>query len=78
MEMVLDAMHRIADQFRAIQGQILAYEYTRPPNAVKEWSDFDHMEVLSWLEARQLRHRRAFRRLPGSPLLGETFASGSG
>jgi hypothetical protein len=36
-----------ADQFRAIRGQILAYEYTLPLNAVKEWSYFDHMELLS-------------------------------
>lgn len=35
---------RRADQFRAIKGQILAYEYTQLLECVKEWSDFGQME----------------------------------
>ncbi len=35
---------RRADQFRAIRGQILAFEYTQLPASVKEWSDFEEMD----------------------------------
>ena len=34
---------RRADQFHAIWGQILAFEYTELSGCVKEWSDFEEM-----------------------------------
>lgn len=51
-------MNRRVDQFRAIKGQILAFEYTQLPASVKEWSDFEEMGVV--MEVPELRKEELY------------------